>query len=443
LIVHADYRFHHEPAPMFKFIHAADLHLDSPLRGLDKYEGAPVEAIRGATRCAFANLVRLAIAERVAFVVLAGDIYDGDWPDYNTGLFFVNELRQLDKAGIPVVWLRGNHDAESRITRSLTLPANSHELPVDRPATIKFDALRVALHGQGYPTPAETRNLAAAYPAPVPGYFNIGVLHTALDGRGGHRRYAPCTVEELADRRGYHYWALGHVHKRCSENGDRQPRIEFPGNIQGRDIGETGPKGCLLVTVDSNQRATTEFRALDVFRWEVIHVDAAICTSLDDALDSAVRAIGDAREQAEGRPIAARLLVSCGDAVHLTIANNLERFRFDLAGQFSADVWVEKIKLRRMDEKRGDVSVITGDAASELRAVLTELQADAGAARDIFAAGDCGKLAKLLPPEIRFVHALSDDNANERCDIFASNLDEIFRQAETLLGSGNHGEDDQ
>ena len=135
---------------MFKFLHAADIHLDSPLHGLDKYEGAPVDKIRGATRSAFCKLVALAISERVDFVVLSGDIYDGNWRDYNTGLFFVNELRKLDQAGIPVFLLAGNHDAESQITLHLTYPSNTRKLATDRPETIKFDRLHVAIHGQGF-----------------------------------------------------------------------------------------------------------------------------------------------------------------------------------------------------------------------------------------------------------------------------------------------------
>src|SRR5437588_288361 len=111
-----------------RFLHAADIHLDSPLRGLDEYEGAPVQALRGATRKAFAALTQLALAERVDFVILAGDLYDGNWPDYNTGLFFVNHVRELDRASIPVVLLYGNHDAASRITKWLTLPPNVHKL---------------------------------------------------------------------------------------------------------------------------------------------------------------------------------------------------------------------------------------------------------------------------------------------------------------------------
>jgi len=104
---------------MFKFLHAADIHLDSPLRGLDRYEGAPSDQIRNATRRALENLVAVAIREQVAFVVLAGDLYDGDWRDFHTGLFFVRQMTRLREAGIRVFGVFGNHDAANRITRTL------------------------------------------------------------------------------------------------------------------------------------------------------------------------------------------------------------------------------------------------------------------------------------------------------------------------------------
>ena len=94
---------------MLKFLHAADIHLDSPLHGLERYEGAPVEELRSATRRAFDNLIELAIAEDVSFVLLAGDLYDGDWKDYNTGLYFVGQMRKLKEAGIRVFIVSGNN----------------------------------------------------------------------------------------------------------------------------------------------------------------------------------------------------------------------------------------------------------------------------------------------------------------------------------------------
>jgi DNA repair exonuclease SbcCD nuclease subunit len=107
---------------MIRFLHAADIHLDSPLTGLERYEGAPVEELRGATRRALENLVELAIERELDFVLIAGDLYDGDWKDHNTGLFFVDRMNRLREAAIPVVIISGNHDAANRMTRSLRRP---------------------------------------------------------------------------------------------------------------------------------------------------------------------------------------------------------------------------------------------------------------------------------------------------------------------------------
>ncbi len=255
---------------MFKFLHAADIHLDSPFQGLERYEGAPAEQMRQATRRAFANLVQLALSEQVQFVLIAGDLYDRDWRDYGTGLFFVNQITRLRQANIPAFVIAGNHDAANKMTRTLRFQADVM-LRTDEPQTCLLKDLDVAIHGQGFAAEAVTDDLSKHYPAARSGLFNIGLLHTCATGRDGHARYAPCTIDGLLTKR-YDYWALGHIHKREVLHTD--PCIVFPGNIQGRHIGETGAKGCMLVTVHDNHRVEVEFRCLDVLRWERCSVDA-------------------------------------------------------------------------------------------------------------------------------------------------------------------------
>lgn len=165
-----------------RFIHAADIHLDSPLRGLGSYEDMPVEILRGATRAAFSRLVDEALALEVDFMVIAGDLYDGDWKDHNTGVYFARQMGRLRNADIPVYVLHGNHDAESVMTSRLALPENVHVFSSRRPQTFRLEAHKVALHGRSFPQAQVTENLVSDYPAPIPGYFNIGVLHTALEG---------------------------------------------------------------------------------------------------------------------------------------------------------------------------------------------------------------------------------------------------------------------
>lgn len=383
-----------------RFLHAADVHLDSPLRGLEKYEGAPVEVLRGATRKAFTALVRLAIEKRVDFVILAGDLYDGDWPDYNTGLFFIQRMRELEEAGIPVYLIRGNHDAESRITATLTLPSNVHSFSTEKPETRTIASLRVALHGQGFAHQAEPRNLAASYPAALPNHFNIGLLHTSLDGREGHASYAPCQLADLTGH-DYDYWALGHVHQRESVNQANRPRIEFPGNVQGRHARETGAKGCLLVTVDGPQ-VTTEFCPLDVLRWQVVSVDASAAESWGELLEQVRSALAAAIEAAEGRLLAARVEILCPESLQQLIAGDLPRFRFDLFGLFAQQVWIEKIHWKRIVQPTAELT-LSDDASSELQAVLAEVRENPETAQQQLATGECEKLLKSLPADLRTI----------------------------------------
>src|ERR1700730_3943801 len=150
---------------MFKFLHAADIHLDSPQKGLDRYEGAPVAECRQATRRALENLVRLAVEEKVAFVLIVGDLYDGDWPDYNTGLFFSAQMARLRDAGIKVFLIRGNHDAENRMTKDLRRLDNTKFLSTEKPETVTLDEFGVAIHGRGFPRRDVEDNWATTYPA--------------------------------------------------------------------------------------------------------------------------------------------------------------------------------------------------------------------------------------------------------------------------------------
>ncbi len=267
---------------MLRFLHAADIHLDSPLKGLERYEGAPCDEIRQATRKALANLVQLAVDEAVAFVLIAGDLYDGEWKDYNTGLYFVSQMCRLREADIPVFLIAGNHDAANKMTRMLPLPENVHMMDHKKAETVKIESLGVAIHGQSFATQAVLNDLSASYPSAAGSMLNIGMLHTCANGREGHEPYAPCTVSGLIAKQ-YDYWALGHVH--AHEVLNRDPEIAFSGNIQGRHIRESGIKGCKLIEVDDQHRLQSELRPLDVFRWQKCWVDAAGASTKDELLD--------------------------------------------------------------------------------------------------------------------------------------------------------------
>ncbi len=383
---------------MFRFLHAADIHLDSPLRGLESYEDAPVEEIRNATRRAFDNLIDLAIEESVDFVLIVGDLFDGDWKDFNTGLFFVNRMGRLNKARIPVYIVTGNHDAAaSQITTSMALPDNVTLFSAKKPSSTCIETLGVLIHGQSYPTRVVMENIASQYPQNDPNYFNIGLLHTALNGREGHEPYAPCSLDDLRSK-GYDYWALGHIHTR--EKVSQDPWIVFPGNIQGRHIRETGSKGATIVTVEDGLVRKVTHRELDVVRWILCRINLSSCETTEAVHEQIRSAIEDAALEADGKTLALRLSLEGHCSVHAQIVEHRTQWAEEIRGWAASlgNTWIEKIKFRTQRKARLEDMLGTDTPLSGLLQSIQNLQLDAETLLELVP--EFTALKNKLPPEL-------------------------------------------
>ncbi|MCU0958695.1 MAG: DNA repair exonuclease [Pirellulaceae bacterium] len=409
-----------------KFIHAADLHIDSPLRGLAAYAGAPFERLQGATRQALQNLVRVAVEQAVDFVVIAGDLFDGKWPDMQTGLWTASQFRVLQRAGIRVYIVQGNHDAASRVPATLTWPDNVHVFAVDRPETVLLDDCRVALHGQGFARESETQDLASAYPAAVPGYFNVGILHTSLTGHPEHDTYAATSLDVLLQR-GYDYWALGHIHARSVPPLSDRPFVAFAGNLQGRHVRETGAKGCLLASVEHGELTDVTFVETDVVRWQVVEINPPLDGGRAELLAAVRRALSACHAAAAGRMVAVRVVLQGASAVHHDLVHEASRAEVlaeirNLANDVSEDVWVEKIVLATRPPLDLDELLRGRDMLGELLRCAREL------------AGDPARLIELVEP----LSTLREKAAWELHESDAAvddprRLADWLRQAEALL----------
>ncbi len=367
----------------FTFLHAADLHLGSPLQGLGLRDEFLGERLAGASREAFQELVDRALEEKIAFAIFAGDIFDGDWRDSAIALFFNRQIARLAKAGVPSYLLKGNHDADSVVTKSLVLPDLAQNFPTSKPGTFELPELRVALHGRGFSHRAETENLARAYPAPQPGWFNIGVLHTSLDGRAGHAAYAPCVLEDLRAKN-YDYWALGHVH--AHEIVATDPFVVYPGNLQGRSIREKGAKGAVLVDVADGRVAGVRRLVVDRVRFAEAEIDAGPhddAPSLLRAVEERARALAS---EAEGRLLALRLRLTGQSSLHGKLAADPVHWR--LEAEAAAQRAQEDIRLERLliETRPPAASLrVAGGEDFDFSALLDECLADAG----LRAAGPC------------------------------------------------------
>ena len=336
----------------FKFIHSADLHLDSPFQGLQKSCNAPVEKLRGATRKALENLLSLAIREQVEFVLIAGDVYDGDWQDYQTGLFFRRQMLELQKHGIEVYLIHGNHDAKSEITRHIRMPANVHTFASGAAESKQHRALPITIHGRSFPSRAVENNFAISYPQATNGHFNIGLLHTSLVGSNAHDTYAPCSESDLASK-DYNYWALGHIH--IPQIVNRQPYIVYSGNTQGRHVREAGERGCWLVSVESDHAVELEYKSLDVVRWASVEVDiSGVCEEAD--IDTRVAdEVMSLVQSAGGRLVALRVILVGKTTLHHSLHANEQQFFANITAalqEFGDDkVWLEKVVFKTTREQ--------------------------------------------------------------------------------------------
>lgn len=361
-----------------RFIHAADLHLDSPMAGLRARHGARAADTSRATRTAFRRMIEVAIREKVAFVLIAGDVFDHDWTDYATGLFFTSGLSDLGKAGIRVALVRGNHDATGRISRNLTLPPNVHEFGSGTPSSHILEDLGVAIHGQSFPDRAVTENLALAYPPPKAGFLNIGLLHTSCDGRYGHDSYAPCSLEDLTGK-GYDYWALGHVHQRRVLT--RDPWVVFPGNLQGRHVNEQGAKGFTLVAAEGGRIREAAHIAADDLRWVDLRIDVSRAASIEDCLPAVAEAF--AAIDADDRALAARLRFVGASRAHGALIAERDRLEAEcdcLAEQAFGTILIEKILIETRPAHHPDDA---GFVRTDLLPLLSTIGEDPHEAADL------------------------------------------------------------
>lgn len=375
----------------FKFVHAADIHLDSPLVGLEKFDDAPVAAIRDATREALKKLVQLCLDEQAAFLLIAGDVYDGEWKSLATGRFFAGQMARLAKVEIPVFVIKGNHDAASQVSREIALPG-AHVFDHRKAETVELEALGVAIHGQSFRERAVLEDLSLGYPPARPGLFNIGMLHTSATGNAMHEAYAPCSPADLA-RKGYDYWALGHVHQRALLSDD--PPIVFPGNLQGRHVREPAEegKGATVVEVVDGRIASMHHVALDVVRWSHLMVDATGAVDAEEVIRRACDQVRAASDACGGCLLAARVTVFGRCRASLEIRRDAAIFESGLRSHVQEvvpDAWIEEIRIEtRFDGlaepglaqgSLGDLLAFVTSASTDER--LNEAKAKVSALRD-------------------------------------------------------------
>lgn len=335
----------------FKFIHCADLHLDSPFEGVRAEDADVAHELREATFRAFDNVIDLAVREQVDFIVVAGDVYDSADRSLRAQIHFRNALVRAAESGICTYLAHGNHDPLSGWEAGLPLPDRVFRFgaKVERGVHRRGGDDIALLYGVSYPDREVRVNLAHEFRKDPGAPFSVGILHCNVGGNPNHDNYAPCTVEDLVST-GLDYWALGHVHAHTIVRSER-PWVVYPGNTQARNVRESGEKGCCVVRVDSSGRVECRFVPTDLIRWFAKDVDVTALSSLDDLLNELRRVCDNVRQKAAGRRAVLRILLRGRGPLHRQLARENavddllaelreeERYRDDF-------VWVESLDNR-------------------------------------------------------------------------------------------------
>lgn len=301
----------------FRFIHAADLHLDSPFGGLAKAPEEIRKALSAATFAALKNLTEAAIEHEVDFVVVAGDLFDEADRSLRAQFALVKEWEKLAASGIAVYAIHGNHDHLGGKRARLDIPSSVHIFGArevhSAPAYTRRGELAARVYGMSYGERAVTANLAERYAVKGDAPYHIALLHGNVGGDPSHDSYAPCSLDQLAGG-GFDYWALGHIHKR--EVLHRYPHVVYPGNTQGRHPKELEAKGCYLVDVAASGATELSFLALDTVRWLERTVSIEDVTTEQELLRKLLNGAADALDAGEGRNVMLRLKLAGGGPLH-------------------------------------------------------------------------------------------------------------------------------
>ena len=366
---------------ILRFVHAADLHLDSPFRGIRSEAPAHVaDALGRATFAAYRNIIDLCLQERVDALLVAGDIYDGADRSLRAQLRFVDGLAQLDEAGIRSFICHGNHDPLDGWEARLDLPEGCVRFgpEVEGFPVFPDEPERATVYGVSYPTREVRENLAPHFAGPGPGQgFRIGLLHANVGGNRDHDSYAPCSVADLAET-GLDYWALGHVHTRQTLR-EAGPTIVYPGNPQGRHPNEPGARGVYLVEVDDQGGILLEFRPMDLVRWETLSLDIGALETEQALLDAVNELAEEALADADGRCVVARLELVGRGHLHrdLRARDSVEAIREQLNEQYDgrgAWLWCEGIRLATAPPVDRELALQREDFVGDLVRLSGELR---------------------------------------------------------------------
>ena len=278
-----------------KFLHIADVHLDSPFLGLSFLPSELFCQIKNAIQLSFEKAVNFAIDNDVDLVLLAGDTFDSIHPTPQSKIFFANQIKRLVDSQIQVVMVLGNHDYSQiddlLLNESPYFKIIGSNEQIEQVDFMTKSQYKYRVVGFSYQHNHITEDIIAKYPPKSTSIYTIGLAHAGMKQSSvDQNNYAPFTLNEVKNLN-YDYFALGHIHLR--QVLSQEPWIVYSGNLQGRHVNEKDAKGFYFGQVDE-QSQNTQLQFIDVspIVWQTVDLTldepfkstTKLCTKIQNLL---------------------------------------------------------------------------------------------------------------------------------------------------------------
>lgn len=248
---------------MVKFIHAADLHMDRSFEGLASLDKKTQDYLLNANLAVLENIIEASIEHKVDFVLFAGDNFHQNRPSLKMQRHFTEQMNRLNKIGIPVYLIFGNHDFYQEERYWFDFPENVHLFTSEEIETKKLQVNSgetISLSGFSYRHPWIQKEKVLEFPSRSNTDYHVGIYHGEL-GTEGKGNYAPFSLSQMKEKN-YDYWALGHIHVPSVLNST--PYIVYPGAPQGHTQKEKRSESVLLVELDKQHSEITPIKVSEV-----------------------------------------------------------------------------------------------------------------------------------------------------------------------------------
>lgn len=402
---------------MIRFIHTADLHLDTPFRGLTRCNSGLAARLKQAADQSFRNIIDLCISREADFLVISGDTFDSENQSLSAQLKFAEGMRKLNTCRIPAYIICGNHDPQGTWLNSLDLPENCiifGSSEVQRTVFQKNDEDAAEIHGISYRLSRVEENLSGKF-SPAGSLPSVALLHGTIGAPGAHRNYAPFGIEDVQPL-GFDYWALGHIHKPQAVRKE-DPAIVYPGNPQGRDFGEPGARGCCLVELEKGSRPEIEWIPCAPIRFENLTIEMSPADDLGCIEERITHAEEEWRKESGQSGTILRIELTGRTRLHrqLNRAGEMDEFIRDRnQGQLDREDfrWIDRVEVRTRPELDMD-SVASGSGfIAELMRMVCEYENDPGRADKLITA-----LSREMSPAV--FQKIKDFSSAEKQEILS------------------------